>query len=77
MIFIIFFSLLGEPLTFIGNQPRDWFNPLNWNFLENNKVAPWNDGTLYMDRIPCINDQLYFPEVSILTFLMSGLNKVF
>ncbi|XP_065062715.1 protein amnionless-like [Rhopilema esculentum] len=52
----------GESLQFIGNRARNWFNPLNWKFTENGKIASWSNGTLYMDRVPCINDQVYFPE---------------
>ena len=48
---------------FIGSKPKEWFNPLNWNFIENGKVANWSDGSLYMDRVPCKTDQVSFPQV--------------
>lgn len=52
----------GKVVTFTGNQPKDWFNPLNWNFIENDRVASWSDGSLYMDRIPCKTDQVSFQQ---------------
>jgi len=52
----------GEVVKFIGSQPKEWFNPLNWNIIENGQVANWSKGSLYMDRIPCKTDQVSFPQ---------------
>ena len=60
---LIFLLFAGEPVRFIGSTPKDWYNPMNWNFLENSVVADWNDATLFMDRIPCKHDTVAFPEV--------------
>eukprot|EP00794_Sanderia_malayensis_P011794 gene11794-13014_t len=66
----------GEPIRFTGNTARDWFNPLNWNFIENGKVASWNDGSLYLDRIPCVHDNVYFPEANAFVVSLATNAKV-
>ena len=63
LVLLLIIVASGEVVKFIGSEPKNWFNPMNWNFMEDGKVADWNDGSLYMDRIPCKTDQVSFPNV--------------
>jgi len=54
----------GVDMEFVGQPPKSWLNPLNWQYVN---AAGIPDDYLttaapYMERIPCRNDELIFQK---------------
>ena len=49
----------SEDIRFMGQPPKDWLGPLNWNYED----TYLNDASPYVQRVPCADDHVVFPKV--------------
>lgn len=54
----------GEPISFVGQQEKSWFNPLHWEVLNNKGIRDdyLMKSVPFIDRIPCSHDRVSFTK---------------